>query len=240
MNDYKRDFLARFDGLQSNVIFCMWAGQNEMSTQRIQALWSIYNNTHCPIMFINHRSVRDWEKPESPYHPAFDYLSYTHQSDYIRTYLMHHYGGGWADIKQTFSDWRPFFDKLRKSDALALGYQELPDGIPHLKNAVGDMLRLNYKDNIGLCAFIFKRNSVFTHEWFELLHKKLDELLPVLRKHPATHPQDQYGLRLPSGLQSMYPINWADILGEIFHPIAYKNRLKIIQSDIAPQFYAYR
>ena len=240
MTSWQRDYLANFDGIQSNTIFCMWAGTNPMSAQRIQALWSIYNNTRCPIVFINHQSLRDWEKPEHPYHPAFEYLSDTHKSDYIRCYLMHHYGGGWTDIKHTSTDWRPHFATLKTSSALALGYQEIADGIPHIKGPLGDKLRANYKENIGLCAFIFKRYSTITYEWTEKLNSKLDSLLSRLREHPAATPQDQLGLKNPNGGISEYPIEWAGILGEIFHPITYENRTMILQSTIAPKFYAYR
>ena len=153
---------------------------------------------------------------------------------------MHHYGGGWADIKHTSVDWRPDFAKLRSSNALALGYQEIPDGIPHIDGPLGDELRLNYEKNIGLCAFIFKRSSVITQEWYDTLVKKLNERLPELKQHPATHPQDQRNGILSDGTKSRYPIRWAELLGEIFHLITYRNRAEILQSQIAPKFYAYR
>jgi hypothetical protein len=218
----------------------MWAGTNPMSSQRIQALWSIYNNTRCPVVYINHQSQGDWEKPEYPYHPAFEYLSDTHKSDYMRCYLMHHYGGGWADIKHTSADWRPHFANLRSTEALALGYQEIADGIPHVEGVLGDELRANYKQNIGLCAFIFKRYSVITQSWITQLNQALDTLLPNLKKNQATHPQDQTGLRLPDGTESQYPVKWAELLGNIFHPTIYKHRSRVLQAPIAPRFYGYR
>ena len=240
MSNWNRDYLATFDGVQSNTIFCMWAGTNPMSSQRIQALWSIYNNTRCPVVYINHQSLRDWEKPEYPYHPAFEYLSDTHKSDYMRCYLMHHYGGGWADIKHTGADWRPHFATLRRSNALALGYQEIPDGIPHIKGPLGDELRTNYKENIGLCAFIFKRDNELTAMWLKSLHETLDSLHDKLKNNPSTHPQDSTEMLLPCGRKSTYPVSWSGILGDIFHPLMYKNRKKILQDHIKPLFYGYR
>jgi len=218
----------------------MWAGTNPMSSQRIQALWSIYNNTRCPVVYINYQSLRDWEKPEYPYHPAFEYLSDTHKSDYMRCYLMHHYGGGWADIKHTSADWRPYFDELRRSSALSIGYQEIENGIPHISGPLGSYLRENYMENIGLCAFMFKRNSRLTQEWFTQLTTKLDEFLTALTKYPAVHPQDQLGLELPDKTKSLYPLSWAEILGEIFHPIMHSHRTQILQRPIQPKFYGYR
>ena len=211
-----------------------------MSSQRIQALWSIYNNTRCPVVYINHQSLRDWEKPEYPYHPAFEYLSDTHKSDYMRCYLMHHYGGGWADIKHTSADWRPHFATLRRSNALALGYQEIPDGIPHIKGPLGDELRANHKENIGLCAFILKRDNELTAMWLKSLHETLDSLHDKLKNNPSTHPQDSTEMLLPCGRKSTYPVSWSGILGDIFHPLMYKNRKKILQDHIAPLFYGYR
>jgi hypothetical protein len=153
---------------------------------------------------------------------------------------MHHYGGGWADIKHTSADWRPHFAKLRSSNSLAVGYQEIADGIPHIKGPLGDELRLNYKENIGLCAFIFKRYSIITYEWWEKLNSKLDSLHSLLRQNPAATPQDQLGMKKPDGSVSKYPIEWAGILGEIFHPIAYHNRRNIAQGLPCPLFTNYR
>ncbi len=158
----------------------------------------------------------------------------------MRCYLMHHYGGGWADIKHTTADWRPHFDRLRRSDALVLGYQEIPDGIPHIKGPLGDELRANYSRNIGLCAFIFKRDSETTAAWLKSLHETLDSLHDKLKNNPATHPQDSTGMSLPCGSKSSYPVSWSGILGDIFHPLMYKNREKILQDDIKPLFYGYR
>ncbi len=240
LENRNRDFLSEFNGVQSNTIFCLWAGSNAMSPQRIQALWSIYNNTRCQIAFINSNSIRDWERPEYPFHPAFDDLSDTHKSDYLRCYLMHHYGGGWADIKHTSSDWRPSFRKLRQSDSLALGYQEIPEGIPHISGPLGDEIRLNYHSVIGLCAFIFKKQSEITLNWIKSTHQTLDIFETELKSHPAKHPQDQKNLLLPDGSRSRYPLEWATILGEIFHPIVYRSRERILQSKIMPALFGYR
>lgn len=153
---------------------------------------------------------------------------------------MHHFGGGYADIKLTSQDWSRFFIELKNSNKFALGYQELPHGIPHIKNELGDELRANYKLLIGLCAFIFKPNTPLTNEWISETHNLLDKKLEELRAHPAKHPQDQTGVILPDGSVSNYPLRWAELLGEVFHPIIYRYKDKVIQSLIAPQFSNYR
>jgi len=240
MNFKDGDFLEEFDGVRSNTVFCLWSGSNAMSPQRIQALWSIYNNTHCQVAFISAQTVRNWEKQEHPFHPAYDLLSDTHKSDYLRCYLMHHYGGGWADIKHTRADWRPFFTRLRQSTKYALGYQELPDGIPHLTGNLGNEIRRNYRSVIGLCAFIFKKQTHITSGWLSSLHQTLDHFYPALLVNPAKHPQDQPGMKLNAKEISEYPIAWASILGELLHPLLYENQAHIIQDEIQPLFHSYR
>lgn len=237
MNSY----LSQFDGVASNIVFCMWTGTNQMSNRRIQALWTIFNNIRCPIVFLNHLTFRDWELPDHPFHPALEYLSETHKSDYLRCYLMHHFGGGYTDLKLTSKSWSPFFEKLRNSGKYALGYTEIgPHGIPHVEGPYGDEIRSNYKDTIGLCAFIFKKQTELTHAWYQQTVRILDDKLEALKQNPARHPQDQFGARFEDGTFSTYPIKWAQILGEIFHPLVYQQKTTILHDDIAPIFYNYR
>lgn len=233
-------FLNRFDGVQSRTIFCLWTGAEAMSANRIQALWTIFNNTSCPVMHINQSSVKDWVKPGYPLHPAFAYLSSTHKSDYLRCYLMHHYGGGYTDIKQTTANWHPFFQQLESSDGYALGYRELAHGMPHLSGEIGDEIRAAHNELIGLCAFIFKKHTPLTQSWLDQTHAFLDNKLPHLIEHPAQHPLDQTDVILPNGDKSKYPLRWAEMLGEIFHPLIFKRKEHLLFNAIEPQFHGYR
>jgi len=53
---------------------------------------------------------------EHPLHEAYEYLSETHKADYLRTYFMHFYGGGYSDIKRSSGSWLKAFDDLENSD----------------------------------------------------------------------------------------------------------------------------
>ncbi len=234
------ELMRNFNGLESNTVFCMWTGENSMSTNRIQALWTIFNNVNCPVAYINNLNFNNWTHPDYPLHPAFKHLSSTHKSDYLRCYLMHHFGGGYTDIKLTTRNWSNFFFKLKESDKLALGYQELEHGIPHLISDLGNEIRANYKLLIGLCAFIFKPGTLITNEWLSETNRLLDHKHEELLKYPAKHPQDQTGVILPDGSISKYPLRWAELLGEVFHPIIYKYNNELILDSIEPQFFNYR
>lgn len=235
------DFLRSFDGVASNTVFCVWSGANEMSVPRIQALWSIFNNIHCPVVFLNFASLRKWELPEAPFHPAFEFLSETHKSDYLRCYLMHHYGGGYTDLKPTTTSWERSFDRLRTSEHLALGYTEVgPHGVAPVAGALGDELRENFSRLIGLCAFIFKKRTKLTEAWYQRTAALLDLKYEDLQKHPARHPQDQLGACFEDGSTSVYPIQWTEMLGDIFHPVIYEFHQDVLHDQIEPQFYNYR
>jgi len=232
--------LDAYDGVTSRTVFCVWSGHNPMSAQRIQALWSIYNNLGCPIALITPHRLNDWVLPSEPLHPAYAMLSETHKADYLRCYLMHHYGGGYSDIKHSAASWHPFFEAIQQSDALALGYTEIPNGMPHLEGALGEQIQREHFRVIGLCAFIFRRQSLITSAWYAQMLSLLDRKLDQLRAHPAQHPQDQYGVQLPNGSFSSYPLHWAELLGEIFHPLIYHYRDRLLHAPIAPAFFGYR
>lgn len=233
-------FLKTFDGLQSNHVFCLWTGPEAMSPNRIRALWTIFQAVGCPVSFVTQATIEEWIHPDTPLHPAYEFLSATHKSDYLRCYLMHHYGGGYTDIKITTKRWAGFFEQLRGSSKLALGYQEVSHGLPHLEGDMGDLLRANHKSLIGMCAYIFRRRTPFSQAWFDQTQQLLDRKLDALRRHPARHPQDQLGAALPDGQTSAYPLRWSELLGNVMHPLIWQWRDHILQAPIEPHFGGYR
>ena len=55
--------------------------------------------TGCNVKVLFKDDITAHILPEHPLHPAYEYLSETHKADYMRTYCMNFYGGGYADIK---------------------------------------------------------------------------------------------------------------------------------------------
>ncbi len=229
------------DCLSAHTVFCMWTGTNPMSTDRIQALFSIFNHVHCPVAYLNSASYRTWQLDDAPFHPAFEYLSETHKSDYLRVYLMHHHGGGYTDIKHTQRSWRPHFEALIRSDKWCLGYTEIgPKGVAPVGGALQDELAAHHDQLIGLCAFIFRKQTPLTQAWMDQTHALLDAKHDSLRQHPARHPQDRQGASFSDGSVSPYPLQWTELLGNIFHPLIYRFRDQVLHADIAPSFSQYR
>jgi hypothetical protein len=229
------------EAFQARVVFCLWTGANPMSTNRIQALFSIFNNLSCPIAYLTQSTIPNWEVPGHPFHPSFAYLSETHKSDYLRVYLMHHYGGGYTDIKHTTQAWPRHFDSLVQSDMLCAGYTELsPRAVAKVGGALEQALMDNYQSLIGLCAFIFKPHTPLTREWLKRTHDLLDRKMTDLVKHPARFPQDQYGVLMPDGQVSQYPLQWTEMLGNIFHPLILEYKQFVLHLPMSPEFHSYR
>lgn len=229
------------NGVNSRTIFCFWTGIELMSQNRLRALWSLFKNSGCPVAFVTQNTLADWVLPDAPLHAAYKYLSSTHKSDYLRCYFMHHYGGGYSDIKHTEVHWKPMFVQLEQAqEAWALGYTELAEGIPHLTGLEGDIIRKAHQEIIGLCAFIFKPDTDLTRSWYRRLNDLLDQKLHLLEAEPGKFSLDQHGLILPDGQASKYPLRWAEILGEILHPLFYQYRQHLIKASIEPRFHSYR
>ena len=93
-------------------------------------------------------------------------------------------------------------------------------------------LRTHYTELIGCCNFICKPRTAFTTEWFETVAKVLDNKYELLVQYPGRHPREGF----QDGYDSShhYPIQWTEILGNIFHPLIYKYRDHVIQT--CPQF----
>jgi FkbM family methyltransferase len=234
--------VATFDGLRGNVIFCVWTGSNALTSNRAEALLSIYRESCCPVLFLTQHNIARWEHPEAPFHPAYPFLSETHKADYLRVYLLHHFGGGYTDMKSTSISWTPFFDRLRADEnAIGLGYPEIgPQGVAPCGEPLESELRREYHKLIGNCAYIFRKQSAFTERWINATHELLDTKLDALRANPAKHPMDQKGVTLPDQTISNYPLRWSEMLGEIFHPLTYEFHDRIIKAEIAPSFQNYR
>lgn len=197
----------------NNIIYCFWTGSNEMSHNRKLCLEQLRNTTECEVILVTMDNLQEYILPDNPLHPSYEFLSETHKADYLRTYFMHFYGGGYSDIKYTGGSWKKAFDDLNSDDNYWIcGYPEINGGVAWQGG--------NYKDLIGNCSYISKRNTPLTNEWYNEMIELLDAKLPELRIHPSKHPQD-------CKERSNYPIEWNEMLGRIFHKVAtkYKNHL---------------
>ena len=198
-----------------------------MSPQRKECLDAIAKTSGCEVKCIYRDDVASYILEEHPLHPAFQYLSETHKADYLRTYFMNFHGGGYTDIKHQGGSWLKAFDDLEGSDAWMNGYREIDSGVaypPHVPY---------WQELIGNGAYICKPRTPLTEEWYAEMTAFLDTRLERLIENPASHPQD-------CAECSSYPIQWNEMLGRIFHRVAYAHKDKLLQTVPIVSFYSYR
>jgi hypothetical protein len=195
-------------------IYCVWVGENTaMNENRINGLESIRKNSGVEVVLVNNDNLNSFVKEGHPIHEGFKYLSDVHKSDYLRCYLMHHYGGGYSDIKPCSWDWNIYFDRLEKGYDYGVG---APEDEGPLSTPL--IIRKEYGDHwdkmISADLFIFKPYTVFTSYWYTQMMQRMDENLVPLKKNPATTSREA-----ADTVVTKYPIRWAGILCEIFHPL---------------------
>ena len=224
--------------ISPKIIYTFWNGDLEMSENRISNLNDLKNISQCNVVLVKECSLSDYILVSEPLHPAFQYLSATHKADYLRTYFMHFYGGGYCDIKKTGGSWLNAFETIENSgeNIIGCGYPEIGE------NGVAQCaLRSEWQKLIGNCSYIFKPNTEFTKEWYSIMLQLLDERLDVLREYFVAcggnvHPQANYEYDSQDG----YPIGWSEMLGNIFHPLVFKYHTQLLHILSGPDFTNYR
>lgn len=222
-------------------VWCIWIGGYEMSEPRKRCLDMIKQNVGVPVTLVTDENLHQYILKEHPLHEGYVYLSGMLKCDYIRAYLMCHYGGGYTDIKQTDNSWEPHFHELESnSDMWVCGYKEHDVGGVALVEDTDlfEQLKANWQILVGNCAFICKPHTPFTDEWLQQVHAKMDVLLPKIKEHPAKHQRDAFHHWI-NGAYSTFPVRWAELMGWIFHPLCLKYSGHILQTLPSPKFNDY-
>ena len=206
-----------------NNLFCIWSGNNKMSDNRKKCLESIYVNSGCKVLLIDKLNIDNYIKADYPLHKSYEYLSFTHQADYLRAYLMYHYGGGYTDIKYNNTNWNKYFQLLNQSNKQFFGYAEISPSHIASKSAI---IKQHYHKLAGIIHFVFKKQSQFAKTWLSTVNDILDQKYDLLKSNPGHyHPRAVYGGAFQTDLfkNARYPLEWNEILGRIFHEICFNN-----------------
>ena len=218
------------------VVYIFWTGDNEITPNRLEGIKTLEKVSGLEVKLITPHNLPEFIKEDDPLPNAYQYLSYVHRADYLRSYFMYHYGGGYADIKTYSKSWIPAFEKLEQSSAYVMGYPEVgfwgaaqPDmGNDNLKKDLWNHWRLL----VGNGAYICRPYTRFTAEWYAEAKRRLISLTDILCGHPA---QD------PFGTNPDYPVRWSELLGSIFHPLCLKYHEKLLKDKaLMPSFENYR
>ena len=221
--------------LQRNL-YSFWVGHNNlvMNQNRINGLESIKNNSNVNFILINNENLPDYILEVHPLHQGFNYLSDVHKADYLRTYFMHHYGGGYTDIKPCSWDWNAYFDQLENSDAFGIGAPE-DEGELSVTLKQRAWLGKHWDKLVSNDLYIFKPNTEFTTKWYNKLLEIMDIKFNNLQKFPAKNSREA-----ADTIATRYPIEWGEILLEIFHPLCYEYTDRLIKTMPLPITKNYR
>ena len=212
-----------------------WFGDAGLSPNRRRGVESVRAlNPDLDVRLLSREGFAPFLLDREPLHPAFDHLALTHQSDYLRCYLMHLHGGGYVDVKTIHHSWQPAFRRLAADpEKWALGYREPHHSSPtSIAGAVQDDVRRHFYLVIGNGAFIMRPGTPLTAEWYRELLRRMDHYAEALARHPG-------GVR-GGEEEGEYPVPKHALLGDILGPLGlkYHDRL-IIDESIRPDFTNY-
>lgn len=205
------------DGLDvPRRIFVAWTGGNDMTPNRRAALDSIRElNSDLDVALVTHASLHEWIVDGHPLHQSYELLSDVHRSDYLRAYLLHHHGGGWADLKRASNGWAPCFDAINADpSAWLIGYpEERSRDVAYVNSVMGRDMADRYRTIAANCAFIARPRTPFTAAWLEEVESRLDYFARSLARRPAVDP---------FGEEGEYPVPWSALQGLVFQPLQLK------------------
>ena len=104
------------------ILWTMWFGMDMSKSTvhgpRILQFHHIIDHVDVIHRHLNLDNIYKINVSDHPIHPQImlPYLSGIHKADYMRSYVMYHYGGAYADIKPTtITTWKPFFDDFKNT-----------------------------------------------------------------------------------------------------------------------------
>lgn len=228
---YRRSFIVRKFGagpvaVKQEVprnIYCFWTGDNELTENRVRNLNISVQRSSLPIKLITPKNIeRDFLVEGFPLHPAYEYLSLVHRSDYLRAYMAAYRGGGYMDIKEIDFDPKESYEEFVRSDKWYVGGQHHRSrDVAHMTGNLGWDIR-KYHQLIPANGFFFSRpGTPLALEWMREVDRLLDYMLPQLVEFPG----DTWGAN------TGYPLSWNRLLNQIHHPLCLKYHQHILLDE---------
>lgn len=167
--------------------FVIWAGDNELTPNRVRNLGLIRDQIGLPVELVTPETLDTWLVSGHPLHPTYDHLSYIHRSDYLRGYLMHHHGGAYLDIKEPLHSWAAAYNAMAADpEVWVTSYPTTEaDWIGKLSGRIGRDILVHYTLMFGKSGFMMRAGTPLTAEWMVQMHAVLDARRADLERHPA-------------------------------------------------------
>lgn len=245
--DYLKQFMKNnLNGIEivngvPKVVFIMWFSHldyiPEFTVRRFNALQSLITNLKVPVIIITNENYKSWEVSKYPIHEGFKYLSGNHKSDYLRAYLLCHYGGGYHDIKWREKTWENEWEKFSDENIWLIGRRELkPDCIGFNPEKNEKYVQKEFNKLITMGWIISKPNNDCIKTLLEKINLILDNKIELLKIKPAPNARCGVG---NGCTEDKYPLRWLEIMGEIFHPLLlnYTSHINYTLPDILYKTY---
>jgi hypothetical protein len=201
-------------------VFVLWTGDNDLTPNRRAALDELRSRQSVDVVLVMPDNLSDWWVDAHPPHPAYDDLSLVHRSDYLRSYLLHHHGGAYCDLKRGYGSLADCIERLERSGVhWLMGYPELSSHhVAAVDGELGRALRRHHGVLVGNGAFVARPRTQLTAEWLSEVERRLDGYATELASHPGNTWGDNPG----------YPVPWGSLLGGVLQPLTLKHREHVI------------
>lgn len=223
------------------VVWCYWDGK-KMNANRSKSFDYLVNNIGVPLFLITPKNLDQFIKKDFPLPASFPYLSIVHQSDYIRAYMLHHYGGGWHDIKATKTSFGDCWDLFEDKSIWIIGSPEVKNGAAPIYDSMGRYMPDYYEELIAVPRWIGRPHTPLSSMILENLNAELNNHKHTLKRYPAKHAREKYIhpknsihkfiiwiKQRVAGRNHKYPLPWT-LFGNSFHPAVLKFERHVARS----------
>lgn len=222
----KEHIKTNFDGIEmvngvKKVVYMCWFSHSDytpaFSVRRFNALISLITNIGVPVILITKDNYKIFEHKDYPIHEGFKYLSGNHKSDYMRAYMLYHYGGGYHDIKFREHSWKDEWNKFIDPNIWMIGNRETnKDAIAYAPGE--EWVKDEYNKLISMGWVISRPKTAYIEQLYNRIHEILSNKLELLIKSPSNRSRqtDQTDLE---NKEYYYPLRWLEIMGEISHKL---------------------
>jgi len=189
-------------GKSDRRIWMIWVGPNPLPAWLRLCYDSFVQRSGVRVELVTDANLAEWEaRSGGRLHPNLRNLSYVHQADYLRCYLLHFFGGLYADVDSVcLRNLEHAWDRLRGGD--------------NHKIDIGGYDGARWGEVIGVSAIGPARaHSPITRDWFAAVEKSMerassndpfewsellrDILQPVCRKHVRRVAVDTFRIENP-------------------------------------------
>ncbi len=230
-NNANIDNVNYINGVPEIVYIC-WFGET-ISKNRLDGLKTLINNIKIPYLLITDDNVYDYQVSGEPYHKCFKYLSGNHKSDYIRSYMLHHYGGAYHDIKYRYSDWIGQWTDFNDNNIwIKTRPERYPSWVGYdIDNPSTKWIQSKYNE-LGTMGWVICRpRTPYTGELLDKINKTLNKHENNLTKNPSIKSGGYYSDKPFDKVYdptNMYPMRWLELMGEHYHLLMYKYKDHLI------------